>query len=359
MTTTNDLCDIVRNKMSYIEILPAYHGDAFIIHASKGDKNGIIVVDGGPDQSRISVLRRLEQLDEIDLMVLTHYDNDHISGLNTFLAQQSNPEEFSVKELWVNCARNIDIKEESNVSYGQARKMASLLTTLNATKDGSVVWKERIAAGYERDLGFAIIKVIGPEPDILDKRQEKYEEEIANDVSLSRVECDKIIPLDILSQNAKVKPSIAKGNELANMASIAFIIECDGLKALMLGDSFPDAIEKELRKNYSEEKPLKVDVVKVAHHGSRNNISNSLLDIIDCQDYIISTNGGAGNTRHPDREALANILCHQRRDKSKTIRLYFNYDLDDIQKRTGQLLTDDEIKKYNCELYTPVSKYPL
>ena len=75
-------------KMSYIEILPAYHGDAFIIHASKGDNNGVIVVDGGPAQSRIKVLRRLEQFDKIDLMVLTHYDSDHISGLNTFLEQQ-------------------------------------------------------------------------------------------------------------------------------------------------------------------------------------------------------------------------------------------------------------------------------
>ena len=48
-------------KMSYIEILPAYHGEAFIIYASKGDNNGVIVVDGGPAQSRIKVLRRLEQ----------------------------------------------------------------------------------------------------------------------------------------------------------------------------------------------------------------------------------------------------------------------------------------------------------
>lgn len=42
--------------MSYIEIIPAYHGDAFIIHASKGELSGVIVVDGGPDQSRIKVL---------------------------------------------------------------------------------------------------------------------------------------------------------------------------------------------------------------------------------------------------------------------------------------------------------------
>jgi hypothetical protein len=201
--------------------------------------------------------------------------------------------------------------------------------------------------------------VIGPNPIILDKRQKKYEKAISEDLSFDRVVNDMNTSLEILCHNKKKAPSAAKENELANMASIAFVIECDGLKALMLGDSYPNAIEKELRKKYSEENPLKIDVIKVAHHGSKNNISNSLLDIIDCQNYIISINGGAGNTRHPDREALANILCHPRRDKGKVIRLYFNYDIEDIQKRTGLLLTEDEIKTYNCELDSPVSKFPI
>ena len=345
--------------MSYIEILQAYHGDAFIIHASKGEHYGVIVIDGGPDQSRIKVLRRLERLDKIDLMVLTHYDSDHISGLNTFLEQQTDPDKFNVKEIWANCAREIDIKVGNNVSYEQANKMARILSALNAKKKGSVAWNERIAIGYERDLGFAFIKVIGPEPDIFDKRQEKYEETITNNASLNRVVGDASIPLEALSHKKKRKPSASHESELANMASIAFVIECDGLKALMLGDSYPDAIEKELRKQYSEENPLSLDVVKLAHHGSRNNISNSLLDIIDCQDYIISTNGGVGNSKHPDRETLANILCHKRRDREKLIRLYFNYDIDEIQKRTGLLLTDDEKATYNCEIYSPVHKYPL
>lgn len=94
-------------RMSYIEILPAYHGDAFIIHATKGEHSGVIVVDGGPEQSRIKVLRRLEQLETIDLMILTHYDSDHISGLNTYLEQHCDPESFKVKKaVGELCQRN-------------------------------------------------------------------------------------------------------------------------------------------------------------------------------------------------------------------------------------------------------------
>lgn len=345
--------------MSYIEILPAYHGDAFIIHATKGDNRGTIVVDGGPAQSRIKVLRKLEELDRIDLMVLTHFDSDHITGLITFLEQHTDPENFNVKELWVNCAREIDISENGNVSYGQANKMADLLSTLDKNITGGVIWKENICAGLTKDFGFATVTVIGPEADILAIRQEKYEATIDNNVSLVRTNSDGIEPLEDLSHNRKKAPSISAKNELANMASIAFLIECDGLRALMLGDSYPDTIEKELRKKYSENNPLRVDVVKVSHHGSRNNISNSLLDIVDCHDYIISTNGGAGNSMHPDRETIANILCHPQRDRNKAIRLYFNYDFYEIQKRTGTLLTEEERCAYNCEITPPVTRYPI
>lgn len=345
--------------MSYIEILPAYHGDAFIIHAMRGDNSGIIVVDGGPGQSRIKVLRSLEELDKIDLMVLTHFDSDHITGLITYLEQHTDPENFNVKELWVNCAREIDIREDDNVSYGQANKMADLLSTLDKNKTGGIIWKENICAGLTKDFGFATVTVIGPETDILAIRQEKYEAAIDNNVSLVRTNSDGIEPLEDLAHNRKKAPSISAKNELANMASIAFLIECDGLKALMLGDSYPDTIEKELRKKYSENNPLRVDVIKVSHHGSRNNISNSLLDIVDCQDYIISTNGGAGDSMHPDRETIANILCHPQRDRNKTVRLYFNYDFNEILKRTGTLLTEEERCAYNCEITPPVTRYPI
>lgn len=345
--------------MSYIEIIQAYHGDAFVIHATKGNESGIIVVDGGPAQSRIKVLRRLEEIDEIDLMVLTHYDSDHISGLLTYIEQQESAGMINVKELWVNCAREIDMCDGVEVSYGQASKMADLLSELERNVKRKFSWKERICAGVERDLGFAKIKVIGPEPGVLEIRQEKYENAITTNVSYERVKKDVDVPLEELAKNVKMRPSASKANELANMSSMAFIVECDELRALLLGDSYPDAIEKELRKTYSEKNPLKLDVMKIAHHGSRNNISNTLLDIIDCQDYIISTNGGIGETRHPDREALANILCHPNRDKSKAVRLYFNYDIGEVQERTGVLLTEEEKTKYHCEIYSTVNKYPI
>jgi glyoxylase-like metal-dependent hydrolase (beta-lactamase superfamily II) len=67
--------------MGKIQILQVQYGDAIIIECGRGDKKGIIVVDGGPTTSSDYFLEAISELPTIDLMVLTHYDEDHIGGI--------------------------------------------------------------------------------------------------------------------------------------------------------------------------------------------------------------------------------------------------------------------------------------
>ncbi len=114
-----------------------------------------------------------------------------------------------------------------------------------------------------------------------------------------------------MSAREKVIPNPKDHKTLTNMASISFVLRCDGLSVLMLADSFPqEKVECLKSKGYSTENKLKIDFVKISHRGSQHNTSNELLDLIDCDNYIISTNGGLGQSRHPQRETIANILCH-------------------------------------------------
>lgn len=122
----------------------------------------------------------------------------------------------------------------------------------------------------------------------------------------------------------------------------------------MLGDVMAcDVYNYLTNKKYSVENPLEIDYVKVSHHGSKYNISNKLLDIIRCNNYIISTNGGFGNAYHPDRETIAKILYHPKRDLGSTIHLYFNYTLDEIGKRT-LLFKEGEIELANSVVHENV-----
>ncbi len=80
---------------------------------------------------------------------------------------------------------------------------------------------------------------------------------------------------------------------------------------------------------------IKADYVKVSHHGSINNTSCELLDLIDCDNYIISTNGY--RHKHPDRETVARIIHHKGRDYSNKRILYFNYSMKEIERNAGKL----------------------
>ena len=185
----------------------------------------------------------------------------------------------------------------------------------------------------------------------------KQQEEGGKPLKATRINIEELkVSLEELAKNQSKEPNLENDNELANAASISFIISCDELSILMLGDSYPQNVECYLRnvKGYSEENPLVVDYVKVSHHGSRNNTSNELLDIIKCSKYIISTNGGKNRSNHPDRITIAHILCHPCRNKGEKVHLYFNYDMNVIKDNGAPFINEEEKKEYNFEIHDKV-----
>jgi beta-lactamase superfamily II metal-dependent hydrolase len=60
---------------------------------------------------------------------------------------------------------------------------------------------------------------------------------------------------------------------------------------MFLGDGAPIIVkDKLLSIGYSSEKPIKVDLIKLTHHGSKFNICNELIEMIVCDNFIISSN---------------------------------------------------------------------
>ena len=93
-----------------------------------------------------------------------------------------------------------------------------------------------------------------------------------------------------------------------NASSIAFLFEFDGRRILFTGDGDDPRIVESLRPiAEAEGGRLRLDALKVPHHGSAANISRELLELIDCP-RLISTNGERHG--HPDPVAMARILVH-------------------------------------------------
>ncbi|WP_308230642.1 MBL fold metallo-hydrolase [uncultured Prevotella sp.] len=352
--------------MPNIEMLQALHGDAFILHCQKNGNNGVIVVDGGPYRDSRKIVSHLDALNTIDLMVLTHYDDDHIGGVLAYIKKHKADRPFPVKHMWVNCAYDIPIYSSPNISFGQAKKLANELKEINEclVKEGfSIIdWETPIVAKKESiKLPFADILILSPNAGTKDINDKNYMNAIHNaNIGREYYTRQKQALKNSLSELALVKKRQPKENdiqEVINWSSIAFVVRSDKFSMLMLGDSYPCSIVESLKSiGYSTENPLSVDFVKISHHGSRNNISNELLDMIDCDRFLISTNGGNGTSCHPDRETIANIACHAKRDRNSPIHLYFNYSIKKIENVGYKFIEEKELEHYNIVVHEDVQQ---
>ena len=134
---------------------------------------------------------------------------------------------------------------------------------------------------------------------------------------------------------------------LTNGSSIIFLAEYDGKKLLFLGDAIPGQVEAALHMlDTWNGRALNLDLVKVAHHGAWPNNSPGLIDMLQADHYLISTNGYRHH--HPGLSTLAKIVSTPGPHGKKS--LVFNY-------RQGNRFSDLELQsmkeKYGHDLLWP------
>jgi hypothetical protein len=107
----------------------------------------------------------------------------------------------------------------------------------------------------------------------------------------------------------------------ANGSSIALLVEHGGQALLLAGDAHAPDLAAAVARVCGErnQKVLALAAFKLAHHGSENNLTQAVLDAIDCSRYLVSTDGSVH--RHPDNLAMLRILRYARRPPM----LLFNY----------------------------------
>lgn len=114
-------------------------------------------------------------------------------------------------------------------------------------------------------------------------------------------------------------------SSVANASSIVLLVEYEGRSVLLTGDGHSDTIIAGVRRLLEDrgEAMLRVDVVKLPHHGSRANVTPDLLSLFDCSRFVFSTNGAYH--RHPDADAVRSVLASGEMTGRPT-ELLFNYE---------------------------------
>lgn len=332
-----------------VKVLKALYGDCIIISYGE-NKESYILVDGGIGRECHRNLKEffhyLRENDlKLELLVLTHIDEDHISGILKLFSESGF--DFSrIKRMWFNygqaldeelsITREADIKkimiqdESTQISWKQA-------TSLEERIKESGIQKDRIVKTNDtHHVNKAKIEVLSPTVEVLKKINNNWiiKERSSTKIASSTDYHKSVEELMMLGFYENIS--------LANKSSIAFLFEFEGVKALFLGDSSAvDVTDALINMGYSVTNPLMLDICKISHHASSHNTSNELIQILDCENYVISTN--LTTTGRPSKECLSRIVCNSR----KAVKFYCNYEID-----INRVFTKNEIDTYNIKFIT-------
>lgn len=387
-----------------IEMFPAENGDAFLVRLGNG-KN--ILVDMGYGETyqkfikdRLLNLKNKNQC--IDLLIITHIDEDHIEGAIEFFKENGyadKPNIIEVKEIWHNSYRHLQFDKEkvSQISRFEKRKLEEIKLTNSGNSRNIIDESAPISAnqgstlaGYLYGLGYAdkrwnkafnckainldtngVFELEGMKFHILSPNTKKLKN-LANlwINKLSEIDIDFNISDDKIFDDAyemymkKLKENIDlnedndisyksrkfksiinddinqtdKDRSKSNGSSISFILEYKEKKVVFLGDAHEDIIVENLEKYIENNGVSYFDAIKISHHGSLKN-NFTWMKKIKAKKYLISTNG---RHNHPDKEVIAKMLQCNNEEKI----IYFNYNLDLCKE-----IDDNELRdKYNYSI---------
>lgn len=340
-----------------VRFLQAFHGDSIFLTFDDSDGKELnILIDGGPSHAYAEKGSKgkpvdgdfkllIEELREngqfIDLLILSHVDHDHVGGLIEWFRDDLQAEGM-ISSVWFNSGRlisehfkqqggpdrslSINRKTSDNTSISEGATFEEIIL-----KKG--IWaRELIHAPSKLAVSDEItLKILSPNEIGLKSLHKRWHEEIPIKETARNHNDYKSSLAELIENDTKFKSD----GSIPNRSSIAFILSYSGKDFLFLADAHAKPIITSLKKlGYTPEHKLKVEFVKLAHHGSKGNTNAKLLELIDSKKFVICSNGDVHNL--PDKQCLARVV-----NSVPGAELYFNY-----PEKAEEIFTDDDRKAY-------------
>lgn len=324
-----------------ITMFDAGNGDCILIQSSSTN----ILIDGGTADSFDNWYKEIKKLGCIDALFITHIDSDHTNGIIKLLEKNKvdkNP--IEIKKIYFNgieqlfsdefgslieCSESDDkfdsinacfeeVTGRENVGFNEGTSLSYILNDINnvnSTVIHNKTFEEPII------IGDFSIEIISPTishlnqlkelwKEILIERQVKKKiltkshtnafETYVNNLNKEISEAFEVTDDSYSTIDEYANSEYKQDSSLANSTSLSFLITCHSKTFLMLGDIHIETVFEWM--NGDE---LVIDALKVSHHGSKSNLNKEFLELINCNKYLISTNGKI--YKHPDLETLSRI----------------------------------------------------
>lgn len=345
----------IKTIKSKLYALPAGQGDCLLFQYQNSDSqyHNILVDGGNRNQLEFNIQKKkiLEILENgnkgiLDLVVVTHSDDDHIKGILKLLADDDL--EPLVKKIWFNSERTISdffgeaCKETQNYAIvkkknGTVKSSRDQDNDLYKLLDNDSRWdRDVIQVGKKETIGNLNITVLSPTTEKLEKLNSYWPtQKLGNVKSSSKHGFDYEISLNNFLTNL---PKFKEDARAVNGSSIALLLEWMDKKFLLLSDAHPSVVVEGIN-GLNVEIPIKIDVVKISHHGSKSSTSYELLNTIDCNHYIVSANANKKHF-HPDKEALCRVIAEKGVENTVFHFTYKNNELKRIFRKEPEVNTE-------------------
>lgn len=337
-----------------LDVIRARKGDCLMVHYGSEDDPHLVMIDGGPRsvygphlKPRIEQIRKDRDLKKnqsltVDLLMVSHVDDDHIQGILDLTREMredndaQRPQLIQVLDFWHNSFENIidHTPDELTASFKSSfpaavggdppsdmtvdrededeETITSTLKVLASIQQGAQLRHDAELLEFPRNVEFDEELILAPGKNSFD---------MGNGLALTVV--GPMLPeLKKLHQKHQewLKELKAKGKEpedaladyvdksVPNLSSIVVLAEVEGKKILLTGDARGDKVLEglELVELVEPGGNLEVDILKVPHHGSANNLDDDFFERIIAKHYVFSGNGEHGN---PERESLEMLLA--------------------------------------------------
>jgi beta-lactamase superfamily II metal-dependent hydrolase len=338
-----------------IEMLPVGHGDCLWIEYGDGPKVARVLVDCGSANTYPNTLRKRIQAQDkseraFELFILTHIDDDHIGGGIPFLKEAAGLG-VAFGDVWFNGWKHLRPYGHLNAKQGE---IFSELTRKNGfawntwRDGGAIVLPEDGSLPTCKLPGGLVLTLLSPTVEKLKDLAPKWQKEVEalgkkpgeggwlGEVARGTGSTD-VATL----ANSTFDPDAAENNG----SSIAVLAEYAGKSVLLGADAHAPVLVASIRRLLAARKQdkLRLDAFKLPHHGSRSNLNKELLALLDCHNYLVSTNGST--FRHPDGEAIGRVIQFG----GARPRLLFNYE----SAFSGIWKPDELQHRYNYEAIYP------
>lgn len=334
-----------------LEALNAKFGDSLLLHYGTQQSPKLIVIDGGPRgvyspelAPRLKQLKDLRAGDDaplpIRMVMVSHVDADHIQGILEMTEElldcdeAGEPRPYKISTIWHNSFDDLVKSVKTAELRGVAQTLRTVATggevpahlkktirrdaalVLASIDQGRVLRGNAVKLGIPLNQGFQELilapesggltrpvsdnlsfNILGPRQDQLDALQNQWAKTIA-----ARRKKGTLKPADL---EAAAAAFVDKS--VYNLSSIVVLAKAGGKSMLLTGDARGDYILEGLEAGKLKKpgKPLRIDLMKVPHHGSVRNVAKEFFEEIIADHYVISADGKHDN---PDLDTMKMLL---------------------------------------------------